>query len=216
MKLSPEEINQIKAWISKRGFTHTDVQFEIIDHVASAIEDLREEKPELDLESAYNKVRSKFGPMGFLSIEESIQKRYQKELNHAYLNAAKSFIASPKMIILALFWIVLFQLSKSFPDYFKMILQSIVISLVVFSFGYSLILYLSKRHIRKYLSFKMSVGIIALSASLLFNIRFLYLEIVHHNLSAFLVSLLPLIIYSVYKGSLRMINKTEELNTIYQ
>jgi len=216
MKLSPEEINQIKSWISKRGFTHTDVQFEIIDHVASAIEDLREEKPELDLESAYNKVRSKFGPTGFLSFEESIQKRYQKELNHAYLNGAKSFIASPKLIILALFSIVLFQLSKSSPDYFEIILQSIVFTFVLLFFAYSFFLFLSKRYLRKYLSFKMSVGIITLSASLVFNLRFFYIDLVNHNLSIVLLVALTLLIYSVAKGSLGMINKTEELNKIYQ
>ncbi|MGM0581210.1 MAG: hypothetical protein ACQETL_11055 [Bacteroidota bacterium] len=84
MKLTSEQIAQIKSWISKRGFTHTDVQYEIIDHVASAIEDKMDEKPELSLAKAFEEVHRSFGVFGFEEFEESIAKKLNKELLFNY------------------------------------------------------------------------------------------------------------------------------------
>lgn len=43
MNLSKEQLHQIKALIAQRGFKDVDVQMEILDHVASSVEDKMDE-----------------------------------------------------------------------------------------------------------------------------------------------------------------------------
>jgi hypothetical protein len=43
MSLTVEQITAIKAFINKRGFTTIEVEMEILDHVASAVEAKLEE-----------------------------------------------------------------------------------------------------------------------------------------------------------------------------
>lgn len=43
MKLAPDQITALKKLISFKGYEETDVQYEILDHVASRIEALMEE-----------------------------------------------------------------------------------------------------------------------------------------------------------------------------
>ena len=39
MNLNKEQLHQIKEFIAQRGFKDVDVQMEILDHVASSVED---------------------------------------------------------------------------------------------------------------------------------------------------------------------------------
>lgn len=82
MKLTPEQISQIKAFISNRGFTYPDVQLEIIDHVASRVEVLLTEKPQFDIDEAIRIAHGEFGIMGFSVFEDvmvsNLQKKYFK------------------------------------------------------------------------------------------------------------------------------------------
>jgi hypothetical protein len=88
MKLNKEQINQVKNFISKRGFTYYDVQLEIIDHVACKVEDLMTADPGLSLDEAIAQTHAGFGVMGFSVVEDamraSLQKRYWKQYSTAF------------------------------------------------------------------------------------------------------------------------------------
>ncbi|RKR82294.1 hypothetical protein BDD43_2470 [Mucilaginibacter gracilis] len=104
MKLTAQQINHIKLFIAKRGFTYPDVQLEIIDHVASRVEELMTESPELNLDEAIGITHAEFGVMGFSVFEDalinSLQQKYFKlfktiflsYLNWKYLPAMAAFI----------------------------------------------------------------------------------------------------------------------------
>jgi len=216
MKLSAEEISQIKAWISKKGFTHTDVQFEIIDHVASAIEEIKVQNPEMSLEAAFNKVRESFGPLGFLTFEESIQKRYNSKLMKSYILAAKSFLMSPKLIILGLTLALLYLISNRFSQYFNLVIQSILISYAILSMGYSFYLFRTKKHLKNYLSFNMLAGMPPLLASTIFNLRIIFKDLLTQNWSIVIVGILIVFLYAINKGCMKMVTETEKLHKIYQ
>jgi hypothetical protein len=79
MILTAEQINIIKAFISKRGFTYPDVQLEIIDHVASRVEELMAESPKLSLDEAIGITHAEFGVMGFSVFEDSMIVSLQKK-----------------------------------------------------------------------------------------------------------------------------------------
>ncbi|SMG10125.1 hypothetical protein SAMN05661096_00292 [Marivirga sericea] len=216
MKLSSEQIAQIKSWISKRGFTHTDVQYEIIDHVASAIEDKMEEKPKISLEGAFNEVHRSFGVYGFAEVEEAITSRLNKELWRSYWAAAKEILLSRKILIPILIGVLVHLLSKQFPINFDGIILGGILGFCVFTLVYAFREQRSKKYLKSYLSFRMSYGIIPIMASIVFNFRYLYLELVSPIWTAILLGILSLAMWAVFVGSKEMINKTEKLHKLYE
>lgn len=104
MKLSPSNINRIKAFISGRGFTEPDLQMEIIDHVACRVEELMSQNANLSLDEAIRLSHAEFGVLGFSVFEDAmrsaLQKRYFKlfmqnftgSFNLKYLSLMAAFI----------------------------------------------------------------------------------------------------------------------------
>ncbi|WMN11202.1 hypothetical protein QYS49_37565 [Marivirga salinae] len=215
MKLSAEQITQIKSWISKRGFTHTDVQYEIIDHVASAIEEKMEAKPELSLEEAFSEVHKSFGVFGFQTFEESIANRLNKELLHSYWSAFREILFSSKIIIPILIFIIINLISQQLPQYFNQFILSALFGFCMITLIYIYTIRRSKKHLKSYLSFKMASAIIPLMTISIFNLRFLYLELVNPIWTAILISILVIAMWSVFLGCKQMIQKTEKLYKLY-
>jgi len=89
MKLLPAHINQIKDFVSSRGFTEPDLQMEIIDHMACRVEDLMNASSTLTLGHAIKLAHAEFGVMGFSVFEDAmrsaLQKRYFKVFRKLYV-----------------------------------------------------------------------------------------------------------------------------------
>lgn len=99
MKLTNSQIEQLKSWISKKGYPEVDVQYEILDHVACRIERLQEENPKLSLESAFQKVHAEFGVFGFSSLEESYKKMIEKRLRGYFWQEIQALLLSARVLI---------------------------------------------------------------------------------------------------------------------
>ena len=111
MKLNKHQIDQIKAFIHSRGFKHIEVETEILDHVASAVEKKLEETPEKSLEKAINEVHASFGVFGFAGFEEGIIKQTSKQVGREVLNALYKYITSWRVLIVGLLLTVGYNLS---------------------------------------------------------------------------------------------------------
>jgi hypothetical protein len=111
MKLSKSQIDQLKSWISKKGYPEIDVQYEILDHVACRIEKLLEENPKLSLQSAFQKVHAEFGVFGFSSLEESYKKMIETRLRGYFWEEVRSLAASAKILLPLGLTVVFFQSS---------------------------------------------------------------------------------------------------------
>ncbi|WP_296618933.1 hypothetical protein [Marivirga sp.] len=216
MTLSAEQIAQIKSWISKRGFTHTDVQYEIIDHVASAIEEKMKNKPELSLEEAFSEVHKSFGVFGFQTFEESIANRLNKELWRSYGIAIKQIIKSEKILIPILLILSLILFRQKFIQYFQEFHQNVFLTSLVGSIVYYFVLYRRKKHIKNYLSFRMAIGIIPSLLYVIGNLSINFLRHTNLNFAIAVYSIAIIGIYGVFLGTNQMINKTERLHNLYQ
>ncbi len=216
MTLSAEQIDQIKSWISKRGFTHIDVQYEIIDHVASSIEEKLEERPELNLERAFEEVHRSFGVYGFAGVEEAITSRLNKELLGTFWAATKEILSTTKIFIPILISIIIHLISQKFPTYFDAIILSGIAAFCAFTLSYAFLQQRSKKYLKSYLSFKMTYGIIPILASIVFNLRYLYLGLVNPIWTSFLLGILSVAMWAVFIGSKEMIYKTEKLHKLYK
>lgn len=99
MKLSPDQIEQLKNLISYKGHVHIDVQYEILDHVACKVEGLMEQNPNLQLDTSFRKVFASFGPEGFNELEESYRKMIVKRHWGYFWKELKSFVLSFRMLL---------------------------------------------------------------------------------------------------------------------
>ena len=216
MKLSAEQIAQIKSWISKRGFTHTDVQYEIIDHVAAAIEDKMEHKPDISLEEAFKEVHRSFGVFGFQSFEESIASRLNKELWRSYGLAIKQIIKSEKILIPLILILGLILIKQQFIRYFEEFHQIAFLTSLIGSIVYYFVLNRRKKHIKNYLSFRMAIGIIPTLLYVFGNLSINFLKYTNFNFTVAVYSVAVIGIYGVFLGTDQMIKKTEHLHQLYK
>ncbi|GHB34502.1 hypothetical protein [Mongoliitalea lutea] len=99
MKLTKDQIEQLKKMISSKGYPYIDVQYEILDHVACKIEELMAHDPKLSLEAAFTKVHASFGIFGFSSLEESYEKTIQQKATKFTLEALVTIWTSWRIIL---------------------------------------------------------------------------------------------------------------------
>jgi hypothetical protein len=98
MQLNKEQITLLKEMISKKGYPETDVQYEILDHVACKVEVLMDENPKLSLTDAFQKVHASFGIFGFSELEESFKRMIEKRIRGNYIKELKHIFFSFRII----------------------------------------------------------------------------------------------------------------------
>lgn len=155
MKLSKDQITQLKKLISYKGYPEIDVQYEILDHVACKVEDLMEENPKLSLPDAFQKVHASFGIFGFSELEESYKKMIEKRLWSYYWNELKQLFTSYRIIFPLGLLFIFFQSSALLQDSKSWILM--MIGFLFFSFTWVVIRYwnIHKKY-KKYASYMAS------------------------------------------------------------
>ena len=104
-QLPREEIRKLFDFVESKNMTYKDVQYEIVDHLASAMEELKGENPELPYDICLEQVYNKFPITGFALLqmekEEALNKYWRKRLM-PYLF---EYFKLPKIIItLAIFF----------------------------------------------------------------------------------------------------------------
>lgn len=81
-ELNDEQINELFSFCKKHYVHHYDVQVELVDHLANAIEEKINANPNLSFEKALDEVYKTFGYKGFAGIVEAktiaIEKQYRK------------------------------------------------------------------------------------------------------------------------------------------
>ena len=102
MQLTKQQIEKLRIHLEESGFKYIDVQMEILDHVATAVEERMTENANLTFQDAVNQTQSSFGPKGFKQIEASIIKGISSRYKKLFF---KKFISllSYKYIALVLF-----------------------------------------------------------------------------------------------------------------
>jgi len=91
---------------------HYDLQVELVDHLASSIEEQWKEKPELSFENALLNSFRKFGIHGFSKIKEQKQKELRKKYNRLLWKYLFDFFSWPKIVMTIACTIVLATLFK--------------------------------------------------------------------------------------------------------
>ncbi len=155
MKLTKEQIADIKAFISKRGIAYLDVQMEVLDHVASQVEEKLTDNPNLSFDTALKQTHASFGIFGFSVIEDSIVNTLGKKYRNIFWsNFLMCF--NLKHILLVIFGgFLLYQLQVLLNDnqYFMTIWLIAIIALV----GFLVIIILNFKPYKKLLVYRTSI-----------------------------------------------------------
>ena|SRR5690606_10805139 len=108
-RLSKQQIDQLFAFTKKHCVEFYDVQVELVDHLANAIEEQWKENPTISFEDALQTEFKKFGIFGFTGLVEQKQVALQ---NHYWKSVKKElidFISIPKAILTGIVFYGLFQ-----------------------------------------------------------------------------------------------------------
>jgi hypothetical protein len=101
MKLNPSQIDRLYTFTRQHYVEYYDLQTELVDHLAHAIEAECEQNPQFSFEEVLNNEFKKFGVFGFMDVVEKRQIALGKKYNRLVLKHFKEFFTIPKIILTA-------------------------------------------------------------------------------------------------------------------
>ena len=108
-QLTTEQIDALFAFTKKHLVEHYDVQVELVDHLANAIEAQWTENSTISFEDALHKEYKNFGVFGFSGLVEqkqaALQNHYWKIIKKEFM----SFFSIPKILLSVALFYVLFN-----------------------------------------------------------------------------------------------------------
>lgn len=116
MKLTATQLQELDAFILRKGIFYTEIREEILDHLACAVEEKMAQTPTMSFQKALDSTYASFGIFGFLDMEESIQKRIQKEVLRHFMMSFRSFFKLQRIIIPILIWLFSREIAQLLPD----------------------------------------------------------------------------------------------------
>ena len=143
MKLTLEQIERLYEFTRQHYVEYYDLQTELVDHLANAIEEQWQENPKLTFEEALQIEFKKFGIFGFMDVVEKRQLALNKKYNKIVWNHFKGFFTLPKIIgTIGAIGFTNFLLKNTL---YKLDVALVVFGLIIFSFYFS-IFYFSRKN----------------------------------------------------------------------
>lgn len=112
-KITEQEINQIFNFTKKHYVEHYDVQVELVDHLANAIENQWKQNSNISFDDALQMEFKKFGVFGFTGLVEQKQAELHKFYNKMLWNEVLKFISIPKVIITIALYLAIYFFVKN-------------------------------------------------------------------------------------------------------
>ncbi|WP_264520058.1 hypothetical protein [Flavobacterium sp. N1994] len=135
MKLSAEQIEKLYDFTRLHYVEYYDLQSELVDHLANAIEEQWIVNPKLSFEEALRVEFKKFGVFGFMEVVEKRQAALNKKYNKMVLRELKTFFSIPKIMATFSGIGLVYYVVKSFQESFEIMSWLIGILVVIFIIG---------------------------------------------------------------------------------
>ncbi|MGK4566583.1 hypothetical protein [Flavobacterium sp. 3HN19-14] len=98
MKISAAQIEQLYAFTRQHFVEYYDLQTELVDHLANAIEAKWAENPALSFDEILNAEFKKFGVFGFMNVVEKRQGALTRKYNKIVWENCRDFFEFPKVV----------------------------------------------------------------------------------------------------------------------
>jgi len=129
--MSPERITAIRRYLRINGVKYYDVQAELIDHFATAVENAERENPEISFKEALIKAHRSFGGKeGFRKYIEAAESRVLKKIWQLVCGVLLQFLKWPYFfftVCAGLFW---YYIVGTTPFYLEMYGAGVLILLI--------------------------------------------------------------------------------------
>ncbi len=125
-QITQEETQELFNLVERHAIKYYDVQIEIVDHYASAIEEIWENEPDLSFLDAQKRVYREF--WDFKTLEEEKRKALIKKINKRIWKTFSSWMKLPKLILTLIFigcFFSLYQQSEIIQKYMMLGIFSI-------------------------------------------------------------------------------------------
>jgi hypothetical protein len=133
MKLNSLQIERLYQFTRQHYVEWYDLQTELVDHLANAIEEQWQQNPKLSFEDALQIEFKKFGVFGFMDVVEKRQLALGKQYNKLVWSHFKDFFSIPKIIVTFTAIAFLFVVMQKFPfAHIVIITLFMIISLISF------------------------------------------------------------------------------------
>lgn len=138
-KVSDDELNRLHTFTIKHFVEYYDLQMELTDHLANAIETRWQQEPQLSFENALQQEFKKFGIFGFMTVVEQRQLALNKKYNKLCLGYLREFFRLSKIILSVLAMAIIFKAAMLSTLVFPLLLGGLMIVSVfrLFHMAYS-------------------------------------------------------------------------------
>lgn len=126
-KISPEQAEQLFAFTIKHFVEYYDLQNELTDHLANAIEERWKTEPNLSFDDALRQEFKKFGIFGFMGVVESRQVALSKKYNKLMWGYVKQFFRLPQVLLTIALFAFVFKMISYSADAFMFILAAAIL-----------------------------------------------------------------------------------------
>jgi len=133
--ITTEETKKLFEFCRNHYVNHYDVQIELVDHLASAIEEKWESNPELSFNDALKNTFKKFGIYGFSKIKKQKRIELKRKYNRLLWSFFTEFYRWPRLVMTIVFTFglfILFQLVENSLIIFYAYLSSLIIFVFIY------------------------------------------------------------------------------------
>ena len=221
MKLTKEEIKFIDKYLIKSKVKYWDVRIELLDHIASSVEE-KIEKEGILFNEALLEVHQSFGNStevygiyhgkllkeglyadnnGFKKFERQKQKSIGRKLRKAHWQELKNLMFTPKFLLeFAAFGIISYYGFNFYPK----VTSTLVLGLLMLPLFFSAIHSIKDKASKRSLNITMSSGIIMLAWSI-YNMVFQFFVIINkdeENKPYYILFLTAMLLYPIMRSSI--------------
>lgn len=145
-KLTLEQIEELHEFCYFQLVIHYDTQVELVDHLASAIEELWETNPTFSFQDALYQVSAQFGNhAGFVIIRQEKEKALRKKYRRLLWQFVADYYKFPKIMVTMSLFLGIYTALR-FTENDQWIVSSLLIMFITFSFFY--LLYYFPKYVR--------------------------------------------------------------------
>lgn len=125
-KLTRVQVEELFKLVERNAIKYYDVQLEIVDHYATAIEEIWQNEPNLSFYHAQKRVYNEF--WDFKNLEMEKRKFLEKKYRLAMWKSFKEWFSFPKILISFFAFLIVFQIVATSSFWTDILLQTIFYS----------------------------------------------------------------------------------------
>lgn len=133
-KVSAEQMEELFAFTRKHYVEYYDLQLELVDHMANAIEERWVTEPTLDFNTLKDQEFKKFGIFGFMEVVEQRQLALTKKYNVLIWGYFKEFFKLPRIVFTLGLILLIYKIIE-----FSILAYSVILVAVMVIGAYKLI-----------------------------------------------------------------------------